>query len=235
MRQIILQGLEQVYSKLFHMIAEFLPRFLVMLIIVLIGLLVALVLRYILRALLGLTKLDRVSEQSGATRVLRMAHLPSMSELLSRSIFWVTWLGFFLVGVSVLGIPGFQEQISRLFRFLPEVFVAILIMFLGVAIANFLSRTALLAAVNAGHPSARILSWAIRFVIWILAITMTLEELGLARQTVISAFSIVFGATMLGLAIAFGLGGQDLARKALERYFGDAKKDRDKDKEPQPL
>jgi small-conductance mechanosensitive channel len=235
MRQIILQGLEQVYSKLFHMIAEFLPRFLVMLIIVLIGLLVALVLRYILRALLGLTKLDRVSEQSGATRVLRMAHLPSMSELLSRSIFWVTWLGFFLVGVSVLGIPGFQEQISRLFRFLPEVFVAILIMFLGVAIANFLSRTALLAAVNAGHPSAKILSWAIRFVIWILAITMTLEELGLARQTVISAFSIVFGATMLGLAIAFGLGGQDLARKALERYFGDAKKDRDKDKEPQPL
>jgi hypothetical protein len=179
--------------------AEFLPRFLVMLIIVLIGLLVALVLRYILRGVLGLTKLDRVAEQSGASRVLRMAHLPSMSELLSRSIFWVTWLAFLLVGISVLGIPGFQEQISRLFRFLPEVFVAILIMFLGVAIANFLSRTALLAAVNAGHPSARILSWSIRFVIWILAITMTLEELGLARQTVISAFSIVFGATMLGL------------------------------------
>ncbi len=235
MKEIILQGLEQVYSKLVHMIAEFLPRFLVMLIIVLIGLLVALVFRYILRALLGFTKLDRVSEQSGASRVLRMAHLPSMSELLSRSIFWVTWLGFLLVGISVLGIPGFQEQISRLFRFLPEVFVAILIMFLGVAIANFLSRAALLAAVNAGHPSARILSWSIRFVIWILAITMTLEELGLARQTVISAFSIVFGATMLGLAIAFGLGGQDLARKALERYFAEAKKDKDKDKEPQPL
>jgi small-conductance mechanosensitive channel len=158
-----------------------------------------------------------------------------MSALLSRSIFWVTWLAFLLVGISVLGVPGFQEQISRLFRFLPEVFVAILIMFLGVAIANFLSRTALLAAVNAGHPSARILGWSIRFVIWILAITMTLEELGLARQTVISAFSILFGATMLGLAIAFGLGGQDLARKALERYFGDAKKDREKDKEPQPL
>jgi small-conductance mechanosensitive channel len=193
------------------------------------------VLRYILRGVLGLTKLDRVAEQSGASRVLRMAHLPSMSELLSRSIFWVTWLAFLLVGISVLGIPGFQEQISRLFRFLPEVFVAILIMFLGVAIANFLSRTALLAAVNAGRPSARILSWSIRFVIWILAITMTLEELGLARQTVISAFSIVFGATMLGLAIAFGLGGQNLARKALERYFDDAKKDREKGQEPQPL
>ena len=233
MRQTILEGLEQVYSNLVRMIAEFLPRFLVMLIIIAIGLLVAVVLKYILRALLGLTKLDRVSEQAGASRVLRMAHLPAMTELLSRSIFWVTWLGFILVGLSVLGVAGLQEQISRLFRFLPEVFVAILILFLGAVIANFLSRTALLAAVNAGHPSAKILSWSIRFVIWILALSMTLEELGLARQTVISAFSIVFGASMLGLAIAFGLGGQDLARKCLERYFGDTKKE--KDKEPQPL
>jgi small-conductance mechanosensitive channel len=233
MRQTILRGLEQVYSNLAHMIAEFLPRFMVMLIIIVIGLLVAFVLRYILRALLGLTKLDRVSEAGGASRVLRMAHLPSMTELLSRSIFWVTWFGFILVGLSVLDVAGLQEQISRLFRFLPEVFVAILILFLGVVIANFLSRTALLAAVNAGHPSAKILSWSIRFVIWILAISMTLEELGLARQTVISAFSIIFGASMLGLAIAFGLGGQELARKFLERYLGDTKKE--KDKEPEPL
>jgi hypothetical protein len=233
MRETILQGLEQVYSNLVHMIAEFLPRFLVMLIIIMIGLLVALVLKYILRALLGFTKLDRVSEEAGASRVLRMAHLPSMTRLLSRSIFWVTWIGFILVGLSVLGVAGLQEQISRLFRFLPEVFVAILILFLGVVTANFLSRTALLAAVNAGHRSAKILSLSIRFVIWILAISMTLEELGLARQTVISAFSIVFGGTMLGLAIAFGLGGQDLARKCLERYLGDAK--RENDKEPQPL
>jgi small-conductance mechanosensitive channel len=233
MRQTILQGLEQVYRNLVHMIAEFLPRFLAMLIIIAIGLLVAFVLKYILRALLGLTKLDRVSEEAGASRVLRMAHLPSMTELLSRSIFWVMWIAFILVGLSVLGVAGFQEQISRLFRFLPEVFVAILILFLGAVIANFLSRTALLAAVNAGHHSAKILSWSIRFAIWILAISMTLEELGLARQTVISAFSIIFGASMLGLAIAFGLGGQDLARKFLERYLGGTKKE--KDKEPQPL
>jgi small-conductance mechanosensitive channel len=233
MRETILRALKEVYGNLVHMIAEFLPRFLVMLIIIVIGLLVAFVLKYILRALLGVTKLDRVSDDAGASRVLRMAHLPPMTELLSRSIFWVTWIGFILVGLSVLGVAGLQEQISRLFQFLPEVFVAMLILFLGAVVANFLSRTALLAAVNAGHPSPKILSWSIRFVIWILAISMTLEELGVARQTVISAFSIIFGASMLGLAIAFGLGGQDLARKCLERYLGDTEKK--EDKEPQPL
>ena len=233
MRQTILQGLEQAYSNLVHMIADFLPRFLVMLIVIALGLLVAFALKYILRIVLGLTKLDRVSEEAGASRILRIAHLPSMTALLSRSIFWLTWFGFILIGLSVLGVASLQEQISRLFQFLPEVFVAILILFLGLLTANFLSRTALLAAVNAGHHSAKIISWSIRFIIWILTISMTLEELGVARQTVISAFSIIFGALMFGLAIAFGLGGQDLARQLLERYLGDTKKV--KDNEPQPL
>ena len=233
MKDTILQGLEQAYSNFVHMIAEFLPHFLVMLIVIIFGLVVALILKFILRALLRLTRLDRVAEGAGATRVLRLAHLPAMSELLSRSLFWVTWFGFMLVGLSVLGVASLQEQISRFLRFLPEVFVAILILFLGVAIANFLSRAALLAAVNAGYAAARIVSWAIRFIIWILAITMTMEELGLARQTVISAFSIVFGATMLGLAIAFGLGGQAIAREFLEKYLADSKKQQHT--EPPPM
>jgi len=92
---------------------------------------------------------------------------------------------------------------------------------------------ALLAAVNAGYSSPKALSWSIRFVIWILAITMALEELSVARETVIAAFSIVFGALMLGLAIAFGLGGQQLARDFLERNLGDRRKE--KTEEPQPL
>jgi small-conductance mechanosensitive channel len=233
MKVMIVQGLQQAYQNLVHMLAEFLPRFVVMFVIILAGLLVAYLLKYILRALLHLTKLDRLSEEAGASRMLRMAALPSMTEVLSRSIFWIAVLGFILVGVSVLNIAGLQEQIARLLRLLPEIVVAIVILFLGLVTANFLSRAALLAAVNAGYASPKTLSWSIRFVIWILAITMALEELGVARQTVIAAFSIVFGASMLGLAIAFGLGGQGLARDFLERNLGARKKE--KTEEPQPL
>jgi small-conductance mechanosensitive channel len=233
MRQTILLGLEQAYHNLVGMISDFLPRLVVMLIIIAIGLLIALVLKYVLRGVLGLTKIDRVSEEAGASRILRIAHLPSMSILLDRSVFWITWFGFVLVGLSVLNVAGLQGQIARLFQFLPEVFIGILILFLGLMTANFLSRAVLLASVNAGFPSPRILSWSVRFVILILAIAMTLDELGVARQTVISAFSILLGAVMLGLAIAFGLGGQELARKSLEKYLGNSKKENGK--EPLPL
>ncbi len=84
--------------------------------------------------------------------------MPSMSEFLSRSIFWITLLGFILLGISVLQITELQEQISRLFQLLPQIFVAILILFVGVLAANFLSRAALLTAVNAGYRSPRLWS-----------------------------------------------------------------------------
>ena len=232
MKDIIVQGAQQAFQNLVHMIGAFLPRFLAMLIIVVFGLVVALVLKYLVRALLGFTKLDRISESAGAGRFLRMATLPSMTELLSRSIFWVTWFGFLLIGISVLEVAGMQEQISRLFSFLPAVFVAILILFTGLLAANFLSRAVLLASVNADYPSPRALSSAVRFIIWILAVSMAFEELGVARGTVVAAFSIAFGAVMLGMAIAFGLGGKELARHYLERTFGSGK---EKDREPLPM
>src|ERR1043166_7058432 len=233
MKDVIVRGLTQAYENLVHMVAEFLPRLLVMLVIVAVGLLVAYLLKTVLRAILRITRLDRLSEEAGASRFLRMAALPSMTELLSRSLFWVTWCGFILIGISILGVAGLQEQILRRFLLLPAVFVAVFVLFLGLVTANFFSRAALLAAVNAGYPSPKLVSWSIRFAIWALAISMALEQVGMARQTGIAAFSIIFGGFILGLAIAFGLGGRELAREFLERNLGE--KTPEKHEEPQPL
>src|SRR5260370_25464828 len=213
MKELIIQGIEQAYQNLVHMLAEFLPRLVVMLVIVAVGFLVALALKYILRGLLHLTKLDRLSEEAGASHVLRMAALPSITELLSQSVFWVTWLGFILIGVSVLGVAGLQEQISRLFLLLPAIFVAILILFLGLVTANFLSRAVLLAAVNAGYHSPTLLSLSVRVLCWILAVSMALEGTGIAREPVVAAVSVVCCASRVAMAIAFCLDGRHLALK----------------------
>ena len=237
MNDTIVQGLAQAYGNLVHMVADFLPRLVVMVTIILAGLIVAFVLKSILRSILLLTKIDRISEEVGASHVLRKAAMPSMTEFLSRSIFWITLLGFVLLGISVLGITELQEQIARLFGLLPQIFVAIVILFAGMLAANFLSRAALLTAVNAGYRSPRVWSGVVRFMIWILAISMALEQIGLARQTIVAAFSIVFGAVMLAVAIAFGLGGRDLARQTLERYLGERRRENEDEKqeEPSPL
>ncbi len=221
MRDLIVSELSKATQEFARGVAEFLPRLLVMLIIALVGWVVARLVKVVLRRILRLVKFDRLSENAGASQLLTQAALPSSSELLCRLVFWVTWFGFILAGLSALGIVGMEDLISRFLLFLPRLLAAVGIFFLGMIAASFLSRGALLAAVNANLPSARILSYSLRVIVLFLTVSMALEVIGIAEQTVLVAFSIVFGAVMLGLAIAFGLGGQDLAKRVLERRFPD--------------
>jgi hypothetical protein len=212
----IFSELTQAVQELARGFARFLPRLIVLVIIAAAGWLIAYLLKVLARSILRLIKFDRLSENAGASQLLAKAALPPSSELLSRFIFWVAWLGFILLGVSVLGIFGLQEQIAHFFLFLPRLFVALFILFFGLLAASFVSRAILLAAVNGNLPSPRLLSLAVRAVISIFVLSMVFEELGIAEQTVLVAFGIAFGAVMLGLAIAFGAGGKDLAQHFLE-------------------
>jgi hypothetical protein len=200
-----------------------------MLILAFVGWMIAYLAKVVLRSFLRLINFDKLSENAGASQLLNNAALPSATEMLSRFVFWVTWLGFILLGVSVLGILGLQEQIARFFLFLPRLFVAMFIMFFGLLAASFFSRAALLAAVNANVPSPRVLSLAVRSLIVVFVLSIVFEELGLAEETMLVAFGIAFGALMLGLAIAFGIGGRGLARRFLEKKFVREKKEENED------
>ena len=229
MREMIISELSQALHDMARSFAHFLPRLMVMLVLALVGWVIAYIVKAVLRSILRLLKFDKLSENAGASQLLTNADLPSATEMLSRFVFWVTWLGFILLGVRVLGILGLQEQIARFFLFLPRLFVALFILFFGLLAASFFSRAALLAAVNANVPSPRVLSLALRSIIIVFVLSIVFEELGLAEQTMLVAFGIAFGALMLGLAIAFGMGGRDLAKRFLERRFVRGKKEENED------
>jgi hypothetical protein len=234
MPETIITELTQAAQELVRGFAHYLPRMIVMLIVAFVGWVIAYLLKVLVRSILRLTKFSKLSENSGATQLLKQAALPSSTELLSRFIFWLAWIGFILLGVSVLGIVGLQEYTSRFFLFLPRLFVSLVILFFGLLAASFFSRAVLLAAVNANVRSSRLLSISIRVIISIFALSMVFEVLGVAEQTMLIAFGIAFGAVMLGLAIAFGLGGKDLAREFLEKRLVSGKKD-EKEDELSPL
>jgi len=229
MREMIISELTQALHELARDFAHFLPRLIVMLILAFLGWVIAYVAKVVLRSILRLINFDKLSENAGASQLLTKADLPSATEVLSRFVFWVAWLGFILLGVSVLGILGLQEQIAKFFLFLPRLFVALFILFVGLLAASFFSRAALLAAVNANVPSPRVLSLAIRSIIVVFVLSIAFEELGLAEQTMLVAFGIAFGALMLGLAIAFGIGGRDLAQRFLEKKFVRGKNEENED------
>jgi len=219
MTETLLNGVTQTLNAALEMALHAVPKILGMVIIVAVGWVIAMIVKIILRHALNLVKFNVLCDNVGASQMLTKADLPPPTELLARLVFWVTWATFLMLGISTLGLVVLQEQISRFFLYVPQIFVALLILLIGILLANFVSRAVLLGMVNANVPSARLLSNAVRMFIVILTVAMALEHVALAKSVVLIAFSIAFGAVMLGLAIAFGLGGRDVARRFLERQF----------------
>lgn len=238
MWQQFVSELGRTMDEILRSFARFLPRFLEMLGIVFVGWLIAYVLRAMVRSILRITRFDKLSEHTGAAQLLRGAALPSPTEMLSRGVFWVAWLGFILVGINELRIVGLEQHITDFFGFLPRLFAAFFILFFGLLAASFFSRAALLGGVNADLPSPRLVSLALRTMMILFVVSMAFEEIGIGSRTVFAAFILIFGALMLGLALAFGLGGKELARKYLERRFGreePAEPEREKEDQLSPL
>jgi hypothetical protein len=233
MRNVVISGLVQILRNALDTVMRFLPHLLVMLVIVLVGTVIAVVLSMALRFFLRLLKFDEFCERAGASQLLQKAALPSPTSLSSRLLFWLVWVVFLLLGVTALGIPALEQSISRLFLLLPQIIEALLVLFLGMLAANFLSRATLLAAVNADLPAARILAGFVRVIIILLALIMALEQIAVAQRALLIAFSIAFGAVMLSLALAFGIGGQQVAKRLLEKHF--LAEEKEKQEEISPL
>jgi len=58
---------------------------------------------------------------------------------------------------------------------------------------------------------------------------MALDQVGLGRHVVLIAFSMAFGAVMLAMAIAFGLGGRDAAKHLIEKRLSKEPEDEDQE------
>lgn len=194
------------------------PRLLAALAVFLAGLAAAALLRALVRRILRMASFDQRMERSGLAQPLhRTCPAWSATELGAGAAFWVTVLSAAIFSLSALEMPLLDRMIEAFFLYLPKVFLAGLTLALGFLASNFLWRAALLVSVNEELPAPRLLAGTVRLLANLLVLAMALEQLDLARATVTAAFTIVFGAVMLALALAFGLGGRDLAREFLAR------------------
>jgi len=206
-------------------VQAFLPQLLAMLSLVIVGLLIAWAIAVLLRYVLRWVRFNALADRVGATAMLRKVGLPPAAELVASLVFWVVWSAFMVSGLGALGFTGMDHLAVDFVAFLPRLGVGILILVIGLLTANFAWRATLLAAVNANLPSARLLSSGVRWLVIVLAVAMALEQIGVAKTIMLTAFAIAFGAVMLGVGIAIGIGGGPIARRIIERQFPETRED----------
>ena len=139
------------------------------------------------------------------------------SRVLGNVVFWLLIFTAMLIAADTLGIDYLGQAFAELVSYVPSVIAAVVIVILGLVLGDLVA--ALIAASAGGLVGASTLARMGKGGVVLLAVFMSLQELGVATGIVTTAFAIIFGAIALALALSFGLGNRDLAGEVTRRWY----------------
>ncbi len=114
----------------------------------------------------------------------------------------------------LLEFGAMAAMLSEVLALATRVLFGAVIIALGVLLANILAA----ATVREGKPSSEILSVFVRWGIIALATAVGLRFMGLANDIIVLAFGLVLGAVAVAVAVSFGIGGRDAAKRLVDRW-----------------
>jgi hypothetical protein len=200
----------------FTAIFGFIPELIGALLILIIGYFVAKVLGSLVTRLLQRGGVDRtVMEGQGGRFVSRLTSSPA--DLLGRIVFWVLFLGAISLAVTALGIDALTNFVGEVFAYLPNVLAALLIFLVAGAIAGAI--VALVGRTMGDTPTGKIVASVAPILVMAIAAFMILDQLKIAEDIVRITYMALMGGLALALALAFGLGGRDVAARMLEGAY----------------
>jgi hypothetical protein len=205
-------------------ITAFLPELIGAIIIFVVGWIIARLVKVGVEKLLRLVRFDTATEKTGVNKFLKKGEIvKAPSEIVGTLVYWFIMILVLIASLDALGLPIVSDMLNSIFLYIPNVVAAIIVLVLGVLMGNLLSAVVRTAASNAGLKNAEGLGKISLYAIVVFAASIALIQLGIGEEIVVSAFGLVFGAAALALALAFGLGGRDVAADYLKRWLAEKK------------
>ena len=226
-------SLQQALNSLFG----FIPNLIGFLVILVIGYFIAKILKTVIAKLLDKVGLDDHlhSGQSGEF-VERMSPGASPSRLIAAVVFWFIFLFALSAAIGALKIPAVTAFMNQVLAYLPNVIVAVLIFVVAGVVAAAVAG--LVAKTMGDTPTGKVVAAVVPALVMGIAIFMILNQLKIAPEIVQITYTALIGALALGLALAFGLGGREVAAEMLRNAYqkgqeqkGQVKADMQKGKE----
>lgn len=212
----IIDVLASPFVSVSHRLAAQIPSFAAAFILLLVGMFTARALRTLCERMLDRAHLDEYTSQVGVNEVLaRLGLGKSPSYVISFLIYWFILFIFFVSAANAVNMTIVSELLERFVLFLPPLIASILILFGGLLFARFLSEVVSSASQANNIRGGALLAQAAYAVVLLFSAMTALEQLGMRMTFIAAAVQILLASAGLAAALAFGLGGKEVAAELL--------------------
>src|SRR5215218_7399858 len=206
-----MQAVTQSLSDGLGAILGALPALIGALIILVIGFIIAKILQGIVTRVLKSMGFEGWMESGGVKQFFERSQTTQTPlSILGKLIFWLVFFIAITMAVDTLGISAISDVLAQFIAYIPQIIAAILILVLATLLANFV------AGIVRGATGGEVAGSIAQYGIIVFAAFAALTQLGIAEELIAPTFLILLGGVSLAAAIAFGLGGQGVARQMVE-------------------
>lgn len=211
------------FRDAFSMILGAIPRILGFIVIVAIGWFVSTLLARAVTGLLRAIRFDELMQRSGLADFMnKMATGTDSAGIIAGLVKWIVRVVVLLVAFDVLGLPAVSDVMRQLLLWLPNLVVAIFVLFIGGIAARALGNIVRGATAEGGFANPETLANVTRTTVWAFAIVVAINQLGIATNLINTLFTGLVAALAIAFGLAFGMGGRDLASRTLENWYDQA-------------
>ncbi len=214
----IFGSLETSMEALWFDVMQFIPQLIVALLVLIVGWIIAGIVAGLVRKAFKTLHIDDALDKAGVDDLSNRAGFRFRPGYFAGMIVkWFIIIAFAVVSFDILGL----EEVTVFMRevvlgYLPQVFAAALILFVGVFVAN-LARNVLTASLQAAGTKNTALYGKLTYALVItFTIMAIMNQLQIADELVETLFMGIVFALSLGAGLAFGLGGKDAAGRFIE-------------------
>lgn len=195
----------------------FIPKLIGGLIVFIVGWFIAVWVGKLTAEILKRLRLDRVFEKNKWEEAMEKADFKvKMSDFIGGVVKWVLVIVFLLATVEIWGMTQFAGFLQSIVDWLPNVVVAAAIFVVAVIVADFAGKLVEAVVGKMGVGYVKLVGSIVKGSIWIFAILTILSQLGVAPRIIEIVVAGFVALIVASGALAFGLGGKDLARDALQ-------------------
>ncbi len=207
------------FQNMWNGVISFIPMIIIALLIVILGWIIGAVIERVIYQIMRSLKIDEALRKAGLEDWLRHGGLTLDSgHFVGALIKWFIIIVFLVAAFDILRLNQVNAFLKDVvLSYLPQVIIAILILLAAAIIADVMKRIVSASARTAHLKSANFLGSVTKWSIWIFAILVALNQLGIAESFVQTIFLGAIIALSLSFGLAFGLGGQESAAKFLDK------------------
>jgi len=196
------------------------PRLVAALVLVIAGWVAARLLRRLTIRTLRLARFDVAAEKAGIEDFLVQGGVRMTAvSIVGHLVYWAVNTVVLLAALSALGVDTAGQLFNRMVLFVPNVIAAVVVLIFGALLAQFIGTLVFTYLSNVEVSGASAIAAIARWAVIVFVLAVSLEQLKIGGQILVSAFQIAFGAFCLALALAFGIGGREWAARVLDSFF----------------